>query len=937
MTHDVVSISRHPEDALAARPAVGWAIGQLRTALEAEGAQVDVPGSGQAGEVAGLVLLVAGTESPRARMVLDGAGASIPLVPEALGLVPGGSNGRPLLLAGGSDERGLVYAVLELVDRIELASDPLQALRIDAPIVQQPANAVRSVARLFASEKDDKPWFHDEGFWRRYLSMLVAQRFNRVNFMVGLGYNFPWNVTDGYLYFAYPFLVDVPGYRVRVPQLPDEERERNLQMLRFASEETVARGLDFQLGLWTHGYEWFESPDARYAVEGLTPEDHAAYCRDALQALLEACPAIGGLTIRTHGESGVPERSWDFWRTVLDGVVGSGRRVGLDLHSKGLDAPTLDMALATGLPVTISAKYAAEHMGLPYQQAAIRESDRPSSKAREASRSLKGRFMTVCEGSRPFTRYSYGDFLREDRPYDVVFRIWPGTQRLLLWGDPALAAGFGRHAGIAGTQGLEWAEPLGLKGREGSALPGSRDGYADTSLSCADDWEKYAYTFRLFGRLTYDPDSDPETWRRSLRPTFGPLAASAEIALGSASRILPLVTSAHHPSASNNYYWPEIYTDIGIVGGDDGSVQTHYYDTPTPKRFGTVVALDPEIFCGPEEFVREIITRRPSGRHSPLEVAGWLERLSADAAEHLERIRTEVHDPTAPEVRRLLVDVGIQEALGRFFARKMRAAVQYELALGIGDLGPLADALTAYRAARAAWVDAVDRAAGVYVDDLTFGPQAFLRGNWSDRLPLIDQDLDAMVVLARTTLPRAEVSDEEARRIMTDVAAEAPTWTLSHTPPPSFRPGEPLTLHLAVDEAGPPIAAVGLRYRHLDQSEMHEEVEMAREADRFVATIPGEYSDSPYALQYHFVVKDDRGGARLHPGLGAELSDRPYHVVRRELALVNGSAETPGPVRRGVVGMALLARRIETLGTENAFSLRVDIQRVVAAGWTSCD
>ncbi len=391
---------------------------------------------------------------------------------------------------------------------------------------------------------------------------------------------------------------------------------------------------------------------------------------------------------------------------------------------------------------------------------------------------------------------------------------------------------------------------------------------------------------------TYDPDSDPETWRRSLRPAFGSLAASAETALASASRILPLVTSAHHPSASNNYYWPEIYTDLGIVGGDDGSVETHYYDTPTPKRFGTVVALDPEIFCGAEEFVREIITGRRSGRYSPLEVAGWLERLSADAAELLARIQTEVQDSRAPEVRRLVVDVAIQEALGRFFAGKMRATVHYELALGIGDPAPLAEAVTAYRAARAAWVDAIDRAAGVYVDDLTFGPQAFLRGSWSDRLPSIDRDLDALVALAGTSLPRTEVSEDEARRLMTDVAAEAPTWTLSHTPPPSFRPGEPLTLHLAVGDEGSSIAAVGLRYRHLDQSEKHEEVEMARDADRFVARIPGGYSDSPYPLQYHFVISDVRGGTSLHPGLGAALSDRPYHVVRQEEALrrVNGSA-----------------------------------------------
>src|SRR5262249_33561551 len=153
---------------------------------------------------------------------------------------------------------------------------------------------------------------------------VITQRFNRVNLMVGLGYNFPRHVSDAYLYFPYPFLLDVPGYRVRVPQLPDEERDRNLAVLQRASEQAAIRGLDFQIGIWTHAYQWFDSPDARHTVEGLTPDTHAAYCRDALRLLLESCPAISGLTMRTHGESGIAERSWDFWRTVLDGVAGAG-------------------------------------------------------------------------------------------------------------------------------------------------------------------------------------------------------------------------------------------------------------------------------------------------------------------------------------------------------------------------------------------------------------------------------------------------------------------------------------------------------------------------------------------------------------------------------------------------------------------------------------
>ncbi len=743
------TIIQEAGDPVANAPAVGWAIGRLREASESRGAGVDVLDRPPERALDGATVLVAGSTSAAALRTLTRAGLSVPPVPESLGLIPGAPDDPHTLLACGSDVRGLVYAILELADRVEhAAADPSAAMRIERPVVNHPVNAVRSVARLFASERDDKPWLHDEGFWRRYLSMVATQRFNRVNLMVGLGYNFPWHITDPYLYFAYPFLVDVPGSGVRVPQLPAEERERNLAMLRFISDEAVARGLDFQFGMWTHAFEWFDSADAPYTIEGLDAEHHAGYCGDAIGALLDACPNIGGLTIRTHGESGVPERSWAFWKVVFDGIVRSGRRVDLDLHSKGLDQETLDLALATGLPVTLSPKFSAEHMGLPYHQTAMRELDRPPT-GRDGERVGKARFMNVSEGSRPFTRYSYGDFLREDRPYDVVFRIWPGTQRVLLWGDPAMAAGFGRNASIAGSEGLEWCEPLSLKGREGTALPGTRDGYADASLTTADDWEKHAYTFRLFGRLLYDPDAEPETWRRQLRSTLGPQATSAESALASASRILPLVTSAHHPSASNNYYWPEIYTDIAIVGGD-GSVETHYYDTPEPKRFGTVGPLDPELFLTAEESAREIVTGQRSGRYSALEVAGWLDRLSANAAEHVVGMKGGLSYPPSAEAWRLVIDVGIQEAIGRFFAGKLRAAVWYELSIAPGGPPLLGEAVEAYRGARAAMGEAAALAAGVYADDLTYGPQPWLRGTWSDRLPSIDRDLEALAALART-------------------------------------------------------------------------------------------------------------------------------------------------------------------------------------------
>src|ERR1039458_746435 len=86
--------------------------------------------------------------------------------------------------------------------------------------------------------------------------MLAAQRFNRFHLMLGIGYDFTTGITGCYFHFAYPFLLAVPGYNVRAVPLPEAERDLNLGLLRFISDEAARRGLHFQLGLWTHAYQW---------------------------------------------------------------------------------------------------------------------------------------------------------------------------------------------------------------------------------------------------------------------------------------------------------------------------------------------------------------------------------------------------------------------------------------------------------------------------------------------------------------------------------------------------------------------------------------------------------------------------------------------------------------------------------------------------------
>jgi hypothetical protein len=225
--------------------------------------------------------------------------------------------------------------------------------------------------------------------------MLATQRFNRFNLAFGIGYDFIRQVTDAYFLFAYPFLLSVPGYQVRIPQLPDEERDRNLAMLQYISEQTAARGMHFQLGLWMHGYVWIDSPNPNYTVEGLTKETHGPYCRDAVRLLLQKCPAISGITFRVHGESGVEEGSYEFWKTVFEGVATCGRKVEIDMHPKGMNETMLKIGLQTRQPVKVSPKFWAEHMGMTYHQADIRELEQPKP-GKEAAAVFSVMAMATC-------------------------------------------------------------------------------------------------------------------------------------------------------------------------------------------------------------------------------------------------------------------------------------------------------------------------------------------------------------------------------------------------------------------------------------------------------------------------------------------------------------------------------------------------------------
>ncbi|MCR8724605.1 hypothetical protein [Frigidibacter sp. ROC022] len=767
----------------------------------------------------------------------------------------------------GEDERGLAYALTELADRARhcIGTDPFAG---PMPLAEKPSARIRSIARLFCSEEEDMEWFHDRQGWRDYLTTLATNRFNRFALTLGMGYNYPYHnpwIRDVYFYFPYPFLFDVPGHNVQVRGLPIEERDRNYETLKFIAREAARRGLDFQLALWTQNYDFDDVANANYHIDGIGNDNLSAYCRAAITKLLVEVPEITGLTFRVHVEGGIAEGDYDFWQEAFAGVADAGRPVEIDQHGKGLDHKLIGMARDTGMPITVSPKYLAEHMGLAYHQSSIRNKEYPPEKPR-------AEWEKLSEGSRKFLRYSYGDLLTKDKDYSVLYRIWAGTQRVLVWGDPELAGGYGRLSMFAGSDGVEWCEPLSFKGRMGTGVPGQRFNYKEQGLAPKRDWEKYAYTYRVWGRGLYNPEGPRDGWMRHLHATCGDAADVCETGLAFASRVLPLVTLTHAPSASNNHYWPEIYSNIGLLGGA-GELAVGR-DMEGPVRFGNAPTFDSELFATAREWAEKLLAGEAEHRYTPLDVADWLVDLSEGCEKAVMQSRN-CADQLLPEARRILIDVEICSGIARFFAERYRAAVWAELFLATKATHLIEPLLDHAKRSVMAWDRIADLSRDIYHDDLTYGPESWLRGSWQQRQAEMRAELQDIEGRRGMRLTKSLALSTEGEAAVAALKARVPVQrTDCVDAPETFTRGKNFTVRYNGSADSAPV----LHYRVVDQSQRWCKAPMTAQDKGFAATIPGDYLETPFHLQF-FVSLTEAGVPKLAPGLAESLSNQPYYLA----------------------------------------------------------
>jgi hypothetical protein len=174
-----------------------------------------------------------------------------------------------------------------------------------------------------------------------------------------------------------------------------------------------------------------------------------------------------------------------------------------------------------------------------------------------------------------------------------------------------------------------------------------------------------------------------------------------------------------------------------------------------------------------------------------------------------------------------------------------------------------------------------NRAKSVYVSDITVGELPQLRGHWIDRLGAIDAD----IVLMSKQADRVKSGDISQERVESAIKAtlgrpRRATVACQHRPAAKFQGGQALGIELSIEKASTPVSA-RLYYRHVTQTERYEALEMEPRDGRYHATIPADYTNRPYPLEYYFELKQGSELAWLYPGFGEDLTNQPYFVVWR--------------------------------------------------------
>ena len=753
---------------------------------------------------------------------------------------------KPAIVLTGSDGPGLMYAALDLADRVGWAANGAIPFEFARDVTEQPYLKERGVVMFTMNRAYFESHLYDEKYWVRYFDMFAKDRFNRL--VLVFGYE-----DGGYMAPLYPYFYDVEGFpEVRVVGLTTEQQARNLKafktMLRLAAE----RGIQVKPGIWDHIYRGgIQAGGIRGAsngtratpglVWGLNATNLVQYTVAALKKFYETFPEFTETQFRMHEESGLRISEIEpFWHEVFGFFRTNKPELRLEFRVKNLPKSVIRDAQSQGLNIQLDTKIWMEQMGLPFHPTRINAENQMDA------------------------RQSYADFLEYPQTYQMNWTLWNGgTTRILLWSDPDFARRLATSARLYDGQSLIVTEMEATKmlGEPHDAKP--RD-YLNSHYRSFDyEFERYWAFYRVFGRLSYNPETAPEVWEHEYAQRFGADAGPHVMkALQLASRVLPRVVAASVPYSMfpTTTGWPEMM-HLGSL----------------PRYAQQEAGSDVQQFMNLREEATSILQGTDTAMRRPEETSRWFAETSdAILTEAAAGERALGGRASSNEFRSALTDARMLAALARYHSWRQLGGVNYNLFRQAGDLTAFDEAVADERKAVQAWHDLVDVAADFYVEDMWFGATGrSFPHHWKDEMKALDAEFASLLAERETATAPADA--KLARVPARDANSKVPTVTFVQRVPAAAVPGQDYPVQVKVT-APAGVKWIRLRYRHVNQKEDYQTTDMALD-DRtgiYSGIIPARFIDPHWDMMYFVEIIDRRGNGRMYPDLETEM---PYIIA----------------------------------------------------------
>ncbi|MBN2089894.1 carbohydrate-binding family 6 protein [candidate division KSB1 bacterium] len=596
----------------------------------------------------------------------------------------------------GGDIKGVMYGGLDLAEVIQHEGTILSIKRRDRnPFIKKrgikfniPLDARTpsySDNNIFSQQNIENMW--DMNFWQEFFDEMALNRLNLLTL---------WSLSP------FPSLVHVPEYPnaglddVKKTNLPvtefgksssgsknvtPEVLENLVTIKKISLKEKIKfwqgvmqyatnRGIDIYLYIWN--VFAFGTEGSGYGItDDINNQTTRDYLRKATRAMIETYPLLKGIGI-CAGENMSHNEEAD--ETFLFDTYGQGINDALNAN------PNRQFRLIHRLGnITLAKKaFAGLHPGCmlnfcyKYSKAHVYSSVAPywihDHRFLEEIGDSTGFFITI----------------RDDSYYYLRGGSDPDFTRAYIKNIPNIHANF--EGFQLGPDGIVW-------GREYV----SRAPEAPPQLILKKRW----YSFRIWGKLAYDPDTPDSEFMSILAYRFPQVNAQHLFdAWAGGSKVVPLVNRFHNYKAYLDYQWnPEICDSRTGYNSDSG-----FHDLDT---FIKIKTQQQEGFIGIKEFIGG-----DSSGTTPFKVSEKLLQLSQNIMKNLSLI--DISQANDRELLQTISDIKAMAFLGGYYSCKISAATYKAFFYRTGEAKYKADAIKSLQQASIYWWDYSHQLDGIY-------------------------------------------------------------------------------------------------------------------------------------------------------------------------------------------------------------------------------